>query len=70
MRNTTKKKIAPVVITAAVVLLVAPWAVTALSALVIVVRESFIAALVFLAFGVFGGAVVIGAVKALLQRLE
>lgn len=70
MQKTTKKKIAPIVITAVMVLLVAPPVVLALCALAMVVRESFIAALVFLAFSAFGGAVVGGIIKALIQRLD
>ena len=70
MQKTTKKKIAPVVITAAVVLLVAPPVVLTLSALGVVVHVSLGAALVLLAFSAFGGAVVGGILKSLLQRLD
>lgn len=70
MQKTTKKKIAPIVITAAVVLVVAPWAVLALIAVGMVVPVSFSAALALLPFGVLGGAVVIGVVQALHQRLD
>ena len=70
MQKTTKKKIAPVVITVIVVLVMAPWAMLTLSALLMVVRADFIAALALLPFGILGGAVAVGLVKALLQRLE
>lgn len=70
MRETTKKKIAPMVITAIVVLVMAPWAVLTLGALAMVVRADLLAALALLPFGVLGGAVAVGIVKALLQRLD
>ena len=70
MRKTTEKKIAPAVITAVVVLAVAPPSVLALIALVVVVRVSLGAAAVFLAFGAVGCAVVVGILKALGQRLR
>lgn len=70
MRETTKKKIAPMVITAIVVLVTAPWAVLALIAAGMVVQASPSAALALLPFGVLAGAVAVGVVKALLQRLD
>lgn len=70
MRKTTEKKIAPMAVTAVVLLLAAPLAVLAFIALVMVVRVSPGAALALLPFAVLGGAVAVGIVKALLQRLD
>lgn len=70
MRKTTKKKIAPMVITAVTVLLVAPPAALILSALGVAVQLSLGAALALLATAAFGAAVVIGIVRALLERLD
>ena len=70
MRKTTKKKIAPVVITVAVVLYVTPLVLAALAAMAGLIGEGFGAALFLMAYVLLGGAVVVGVIKALLQRLD
>jgi zinc transporter ZupT len=67
MRKTTKKKIAPIIITAAVVLYMIPLVLMVLS----VLGEANAAALpIMLLYAVLGGAVIIGVIRALLQRLD
>ena len=67
MRKTTKKKIAPIIITAAVVLYMIPLVLMVLS----VLGEANAAALpIMLLYAVLGGAVIIGIIRALLQRLD
>lgn len=67
MRKTTKKKIAPIIITAAVVLYMIPLVLMVLS----VLGEANAAALpIMLLYAVLGGAVSIGVIRALLQRLD
>ena len=63
MRKTTKKKIAPIVITAAVVLYVGPLVLALLAAMGGLFEEGGF-------FPLIGGAVVVGVIKALLQRLD
>ncbi len=70
MRKTTKKKIAPVIITAAVVLYMTPLVLAALAALAGLLGEGFPGALFLLAYVILGGAVVVGVIRALLQRLD
>lgn len=70
MRKTTKKKIAPIIVTVGVVLYMAPLAVMVFTVLGGVAQESAGVALVLLAYGVLGGAVVVGVIRALLQRLD
>ena len=65
MRKTTKKKIAPVIITVAVVLYMIPLVLMVLS----VLGEANAAALpIMLLYAVLGGAVIVGIIRALLQR--
>ncbi len=67
MRKTTKKKIAPIIITAAVVLYMIPLVLMVLS----VLGEANAAALpIMLLYAVLGGAVIVGIIRALLQRLD
>lgn len=67
MRKTTKKKIAPIIITTAVVLYMIPLVLMVLS----VLGEANAAALpIMLLYAVLGGAVIIGVIRALLQRLD
>ena len=67
MRKTTRKKIAPVIITVAVVLYMIPLVLMVLS----VLGEANAAALpIMLLYAVLGGAVIIGVIRALLQRLD
>lgn len=67
MRKTTRKKIAPVVITVAVVLYMIPLVLMVLS----VLGEANAAALpIMLLYAVLGGAVIVGIIRALLQRLD
>ncbi len=68
MRNTTKKKIAPIVITAAVVAYMAPLVLAVLSALGPSGPGS-LAVPLLLAYAVLGGGVIVGIIRALLQRL-
>lgn len=70
MRKTTKKKIAPIIVTAAVVLYMIPVVLLALSALGDAAQGSFGAALILLLYLFVGGAVIGGIMKALLQRLN
>lgn len=72
MRKTTKKKIAPVAVTAAVVLYVGPLVLAVLAALGGLFREESPGyVLAFLgAYAVLGGAVIFGVIRALLQRLD
>ena len=67
MRKTTKKKIAPIIITVAVVLYMIPLVLMVLS----VLGEANAAALpIMLLYAVLGGAVIVGIIRALLQRLD
>ena len=70
MRKTTKKKIAPIIITAAVVLYVAPLILMVLAASGGMGAEAGIALPIVLLYAVLGGAVIIGVIRALLQRLD
>ena len=73
MRKTTKKKIAPIVITAAVVLYVGPMVLALLTGMGGLFRGDgpVLIPLAFLtAYLLIGGAVIIGVIRALLQRLD
>lgn len=71
MRKTTKKKIAPVVITAAVVLYLTPLIAIVLALAGFLGRREGLAALLFLlGYALLGGAVVVGVILALNQRLR
>ena len=73
MRKTTKKKIAPIVITAAVVLYVGPMVLALLTGMGGLFRGDgpVLFPLAFLtAYLLIGGAVIIGVIRALLQRLD
>lgn len=70
MRKTTKKKIAPIVIAAGVVLYMLPLVALAAMAMVGLLHED-LAAIPFLLLYLFlGGAVIVGVIRALLQRLD
>jgi positive regulator of sigma E activity len=71
MRKTTKKKIAPVIITAGVLLYMVPLIGISLLAMGGLAGEGESGVtLILLTYAVLGGAVAIGIVKALLQRLD
>lgn len=70
MRKTTKKKIAPIIITAAVVLYVGPLVLLVLSAAGAMGPEAGAAFPVVVLYAVLGGAVIVGVIRALLQRLD
>lgn len=70
MRKTTKKKIAPIVITVAVVLYMLPLVVLAAMAMVGVLQEGPAAVPFLLLYLLLGGAVIFGVIRALLQRLD
>ena len=73
MRKATKKKIAPIVITAAVVLYVGPLVLLLLASMGSLFEgaEPVFFPLAFLAgYLLLGGAVIVGVIKALLQRLD
>ena len=71
MRKTTKKKIAPIVITVGVVLYMVPLVLIALLAMGSLGNGEEIVAFPFLlAYALIGGAVIVGVIRALLQRLD
>lgn len=70
MRKTTKKKIAPIVITVAVVLYMIPLVVLTLMAAAGLGRGELAALPFVLLYALIGGAVIVGIIKALLQRLD
>lgn len=70
MRKTTRKKIAPIVITAAVVLYMIPLVLLGLAAAGGAGGQGIIPGLLLLSYAVLGGAVIFGVIRALLQRLE
>ena len=70
MRKTTKKKIAPIVITTAVVLYMVPLVLMVLAAAFGLGREGTAMTPFLLAYLLLGGAVVVGIIRALLQRLR
>lgn len=70
MRNTTKKKIAPIVVTLAVLLYVIPLVAAVLAVAWGLVQISFAASAFLLLYAVLGGAVIVGVIRALLQRLD
>ena len=70
MRKTTRKKIAPIIITAVVVLYMIPLVILLLAALGGIARESFTLTVFLLLYAVLGGAVIVGVIRALLQRLD
>ena len=70
MRKTTKKKIAPVIITVLVVLYMIPLVALAAMTAVGIYRESFAAVPLLLLYVFLGGAVIVGVIRALLQRLD
>lgn len=70
MRKTTKKKIAPIVITVAVVLYMLPLVVLAAMAMAGVLQEGPAAVPFLLLYLLLGGAVIFGVIRALLQRLD
>ncbi len=71
MRKTTKKKVAPIVITAAVVLYMIPLVVLALAGIGGLLGQGVEAAVpILLTYALLGGAVIFGIIRALLQRLD
>lgn len=70
MRKTTKKKIAPIVITTAVVLYMVPLVLMVLAAAFGPGQETSAMTPFLLAYLLLGGAVVVGIIRALLQRLR
>ena len=71
MQRSTKKKIAPVVITILVILYILPPIMTVILASIGLVGSELQGLAAFLVFyGLIGGAVVIGIIKALGQRLR
>ena len=71
MRKTTKKKIAPIVITALVIFYIAPPLVFILMAMGMFHAEGGLAFILpLLCWLLAGGAVIVGVLKALLQRLD
>lgn len=71
MRKTTKKKIAPIIITVAVVLYVTPLiAIVLAMAGFLGTREGLPALPLLLGYAFLGGAVVVGVILALNQRLR
>ena len=70
MRKTTKKKIAPIVITAAVVLYMLPLVVLTAMSMAGVLQDGPAAVPLLLLYLLLGGAVIFGVIKALLQRLD
>lgn len=71
MRKTTKKKIAPIVVTVAVVLYMIPLVLLGLSAAGITGGHGIPGvSLLLLGYAVLGGAVIVGILRALLQRLN
>lgn len=70
MRKTTKKKIAPIVIAAAVVLYMVPLVLMVLEAAAGLGKEGHAVTPFLLGYAVLGGAVIFGVIKALLQRLD
>ncbi len=70
MRKTTKKKIAPIVITAAVVLYMLPLVVLTAMSMAGVLQDGPAAVPLLLLYLLLGGAVIFGIIRALLQRLD
>lgn len=70
MRRTTRKKIAPMVVTAAVLLYVTPLVAAVLAVAWGMWRVSLTATAFLLLYAVLGGAVIAGVVRALRQRLR
>ncbi|MCX4371429.1 MAG: hypothetical protein OSJ58_06290 [Dysosmobacter sp.] len=71
MRKTTRKKIAPIVITAAVILYMIPLFVAVLSMAGFLGGQRDFGAIPFLlGYAILGGAVIAGIIKALFQRLN
>lgn len=71
MRKTTKKKIAPIIITVAVVLYIGPLVLALLADMGNLFEEGVFSPLIFLtAYLLLGGAVIVGVIRALLQRLD
>ena len=71
MRKITKKKIAPIIITVAVVLYIGPLVLALLADMGGLFEEGVFSPLIFLtAYLLLGGAVIVGVIRALLQRLD
>lgn len=70
MRKTTKKKIAPIAVTVLVLLYVGPLVVTVLVAAAGLLEEGFSLIPFLLGYALIGGAVVVGVISALIQRLD
>ncbi len=71
MRKTTKKKIAPIVAAALAILFIAPWIVLVLRLMGLLDGKADVAVMFpLLCWLIAGGAVIVGVIKALLQRLD
>ena len=71
MQRNTKKKIAPVVVTLLVILYILPPVMTLILASIGLFASEMRGMIVFLVFyGLIGGAVIVGIIKALSQRLR
>ncbi len=72
MRKTTKKKIAPIVITAGVLLYIVPLVAICLSGLAGGGKSGATSVVtpILLTYALLGGAVIFGVIRALLQRLD
>ncbi len=71
MRNTTKKKIVPILITVLVVLYIAPLMAFVLAAMGLFHPEEGLAVMFpLLCWLIAGGAVIVGIIRALVQRLD
>ncbi len=71
MRKTTKKKIAPIVITVLAVLFIAPWIVLLLRLMGLLDGKAGMTVMFpLLCWLIVGGAVIVGVIQALLQRLD
>jgi len=71
MRKTTKKKIAPIVLTVLTILFVTPWIVLVLNLMGLLDGKAGVAVMFpLLCWLIVGAAVIVGVIRALLQRLE
>ncbi|MEY8385765.1 hypothetical protein AALC17_00535 [Oscillospiraceae bacterium 38-13] len=70
MRKTTKKKVAPILITVGVVLYITPLVGFSLASMNGLTQMGDFTALPLLGYAFLGGAVIVGVIRALLQRLD
>jgi len=70
MRKTTKKKIAPIVLAVLVILFITPWIILVLRLMGLLDGKAGVAVMFpLLCWLIVGGAVIVGVIRALLQRL-